>query len=56
MAERELTEFGTAFGDRVSAALERAPVMVYPRHRVHACLGASGQRELAPAGTSDPSS
>jgi adenylate cyclase len=36
MNERELIEFGTEFGNRVSAALERALVMVYRRHRVHA--------------------
>jgi adenylate cyclase len=36
MNERELIEFGTDFGSRVSAALERALVMVYRRHRVHA--------------------
>jgi class 3 adenylate cyclase len=36
MTERELIEFGTDFGNRVSAALERALVMVYRRHRVHA--------------------
>jgi class 3 adenylate cyclase len=36
MNERELIEFGTDFGNRVSAALERALVMVYRRHRVHA--------------------
>jgi len=35
MTERELIEFGTAFGNRVSAALEKALVMVYRRHRVH---------------------
>jgi adenylate cyclase len=35
MTERELIEFGTEFGNRVSAALERALVMVYRRHRVH---------------------
>jgi adenylate cyclase len=34
--ERELIEFGTEFGNRVSAALERALVMVYRQHRVHA--------------------
>jgi adenylate cyclase len=38
MSERELIEFGTEFGDRVSAALERALVMVYRRHRVHAWI------------------
>jgi class 3 adenylate cyclase len=36
MNERELIEFGTDFGNRVSAALERSLVMVYRRHRVHA--------------------
>jgi adenylate cyclase len=36
MNERELIEFGTDFGNRVSAALERALIMVYRRHRVHA--------------------
>jgi adenylate cyclase len=36
MNERELIDFGTDFGNRVSAALERALVMVYRRHRVHA--------------------
>lgn len=36
MTERELIEFGTDFGNRVSAALEKAVVMVYRRHRVHA--------------------
>ncbi len=36
MTERELIGFGTDFGNRVSAALERALVMVYRRHRVHA--------------------
>jgi adenylate cyclase len=36
MNERELIEFGTEFGNRVSVALERALVMVYRRHRVHA--------------------
>jgi class 3 adenylate cyclase len=36
MNERELIEFGTDFGNRVSAALEKALVMVYRRHRVHA--------------------
>jgi class 3 adenylate cyclase len=36
MTERELIQFGTNFGNRVSAALERALVMVYRRHRVHA--------------------
>jgi adenylate cyclase len=35
MTERELIEFGTKFGNRVSAALERALVVVYRRHRVH---------------------
>ena len=38
MNERELIEFGTAFGNRVSAALERAIVSVYRRHRVHAWI------------------
>jgi adenylate cyclase len=38
MTERELIEFGTEFGNRVSAALERAVVMVYRRHRVHAWI------------------
>jgi adenylate cyclase len=38
MTERELIEFGTQFGNRVSAALERAVVMVYRRHRVHAWI------------------
>jgi adenylate cyclase len=36
MTERELIEFGTDFGNRVSAALEQALIMVYRRHRVHA--------------------
>jgi adenylate cyclase len=36
MNERELIEFGTEFGNRVSAALEKALIMVYRRHRVHA--------------------
>ena len=36
MTERELIEFGTDFGNRVSTVLERALVMVYRRHRVHA--------------------
>jgi class 3 adenylate cyclase len=36
--ERELIEFGTRFGNRVSAALERALIMVYRRHRVHAWI------------------
>jgi adenylate cyclase len=35
MSERELIEFGTNFGNRASAALEKALVMVYRRHRVH---------------------
>ena len=35
MTERELIEFGTSFGNRVSAALEKAIVMVYRRQRVH---------------------
>jgi len=38
MNERELIEFGTDFGNRVSAALERALVSVYRRHRVHAWI------------------
>jgi adenylate cyclase len=38
MSERELIEFGTDFGNRVSAALERALVTVYRRHRVHAWI------------------
>jgi adenylate cyclase len=38
MTERELIEFGTDFGNRVSAALERALVLVYRRHRVHAWI------------------
>jgi class 3 adenylate cyclase len=38
MNERELIEFGTDFGNRVSAALEGALVMVYRRHRVHAWI------------------
>ena len=38
MSERELIEFGTDFGNRASAALERALVMVYRRHRVHAWI------------------
>ncbi len=38
MTERELIEFGTDFGNRVSAALERALVNVYRRHRVHAWI------------------
>src|ERR671936_1831958 len=33
MTERELIEFGTDFGNRVLAALERALVLVYRRHR-----------------------
>lgn len=36
MNERELIKFGTDFGNRISAALEKALVMVYRRHRVHA--------------------
>jgi adenylate cyclase len=36
MTQREMIEFGTVFGNRVSAALEKALVMVYRRHRVHA--------------------
>ena len=35
MTERELMEFGTDFGNRVSAAVQKALVMVYRRHRVH---------------------
>jgi hypothetical protein len=38
MTERELIEFGTDFGNRVSAALEKALVMVYRRHRIHAWI------------------
>jgi adenylate cyclase len=38
MTERELIEFGTDFGNRVSAALEKALVLVYRRHRVHAWI------------------
>jgi adenylate cyclase len=38
MTERELMEFGTTFGNRASAALQRALVMVYRRHRVHAWI------------------
>jgi class 3 adenylate cyclase len=38
MNERELIEFGTDFGNRVSAALEQALVVVYRRHRVHAWI------------------
>jgi adenylate cyclase len=38
MTERELIEFGTEFGNRATAALERALVMVYRRHRVHAWI------------------
>jgi adenylate cyclase len=38
MTERELIDFGTDFGNRVSAALERALVIVYRRHRVHAWI------------------
>jgi adenylate cyclase len=38
MNERELIEFGIEFGNRVSEALERALVMVYRRHRVHAWI------------------
>jgi adenylate cyclase len=33
--ERELIEFGTRFGNRASAALEKALLMVYRRHRLH---------------------
>jgi adenylate cyclase len=36
MTQRELIEFSTVFGNRVSAALEKALVMVYRRHRIHA--------------------
>ncbi len=36
MNEREQIEFGIDFGNRVSAALEEALVLVYRRHRVHA--------------------
>jgi hypothetical protein len=36
MNEREQIEFGTDFGNRVSAALEKSLVLVYRRHRVHA--------------------
>lgn len=36
MTERAMIEFGTEFGNRVSAALERALILVYRRHRVHA--------------------
>ncbi|MGN6403187.1 hypothetical protein, partial [Sinomonas sp.] len=36
MTQREMIEFSTVFGNRVSAALEKALVMVYRRHRVHA--------------------
>src|SRR5207237_2044865 len=36
MNEREQIAFGTDFGNRVSAALERALVGIYRRHRVHA--------------------
>jgi len=36
MTQRELIEFSTNFGNRVSAALEKVLVMVYRRHRVHA--------------------
>jgi adenylate cyclase len=38
MTERELIEFGTDFGNRVSAALEKALVLVYRRHRIHAWI------------------
>jgi adenylate cyclase len=38
MTDREMIEFGTDFGNRVSAALEPALVMVYRRHRVHAWI------------------
>jgi adenylate cyclase len=33
--ERQLIEFGTRFGDRIIALLERAIFMVYRRHREH---------------------
>jgi len=33
--ERELIEFGTSLGNRASAALEKALLMVYRRHRLH---------------------
>jgi hypothetical protein len=36
MTDRELIEFSTGFGNRVSAAREKALVMVYRRHRIHA--------------------
>jgi hypothetical protein len=36
MTDREQIEFSTVFGNRVSAALEKALVMVYRRHRIHA--------------------
>jgi adenylate cyclase len=35
MTEREMIEFGTDFGNRVAAALQKALVIVYRRHRVH---------------------
>ncbi len=38
MTERELIEFGTELGNRITAALERALVGVYRRHRVHAWI------------------
>jgi adenylate cyclase len=38
MTERELIEFGTEFGNRISAELEQALVLVYRRHRVHAWI------------------
>ena len=36
VTDRELIEFSTVFGNRVSAAREKALVMVYRRHRIHA--------------------
>jgi adenylate cyclase len=33
--ERQLIEFGTRFGDRIIALLERALLMIYRRHREH---------------------
>jgi hypothetical protein len=33
--ERQLIEFGTRFGDRIIALLERALLMLYRRHREH---------------------
>jgi adenylate cyclase len=38
MSERELIEFGTELGNRAFVALEKALVMVYRRHRVHAWI------------------